>query len=154
MTDIVVSKCETALAAGTVSVPEYPPPKGPRVSDADAVVLVVSVPVALAVPAGAGVGRTGGFTVPLVHDESTNASPPTIKRLGRRMDRMTNERCNIKAGLGGEYTPASAPTSSGCEEYELPQSVPAYDRKRSARGEAYCVSGAMPRGPITVTATS
>jgi hypothetical protein len=94
VTDIVVSKCETALAAGTVSVPVYPPSNGPSVSDEDAVVLVVSVPVELGAFVGA--ARTGGFIFArLEHDESANPRPPTIKSIDGRRDRIMDVRVSI-----------------------------------------------------------
>ena len=105
MTDIVVSKCDTALAAGNVSVPVYPPSNGPSVSDEDAVVLVVSVPDALAGFDGGRVGRMGGFMLALVvHDESVRPNAPTAKSIDGSKNRAARARENIPTPNGNTST--------------------------------------------------
>jgi hypothetical protein len=66
-------RCATALAAGTVIVPPYPPANGPRVSVVDAVVLVVRVPVAVVVTVGVGVAVGG--VVPVLNAGAVAAPP-------------------------------------------------------------------------------
>ena len=101
-------RCATALEAGQLAVPVSPGPTGPREMLDDAVVLVVSVPVALA-GLGTGVGDgVGGAATPVLKGGG-DVAPPLHPAANADKATIIKMRRNIRSTSGAaSATPPSA----------------------------------------------
>jgi hypothetical protein len=98
VSDRLNCRCATVLAAGMVTVAPSPGPTGPSVTEVDAVVLVVSVPAAVAGPEAVapGVGDFGTGEIRftgLLHAQTVAAS--TSETAAKRKNGPRNGICSI-----------------------------------------------------------